>query len=74
MSRSQARKNITAETFLSSVGEVMLNTRNVRQLFDEAPLAYKNIDDVVRTLNEIGLTKIVARLKPLAVIKGESDE
>ncbi len=74
MSRSQARKNITAETFLSSVGEVMLNTRNVRQLFDEAPLAYKNIDDVVSTLNEIGLTKIVARLKPLAVIKGESDE
>lgn len=73
MSRSQARKSITAETFLASVGDVMLNTRNVRQLLDEAPLAYKNIDEVVRTLSEIGLTKIVARLKPLAVIKGEGD-
>lgn len=74
MSRSHARKNITTEAFLSSVGEVMLNTRNVRQLLDEAPLAYKNISEVVSTLNEIGLTNIVARLRPLAVIKGEGDE
>lgn len=74
MSRSYAKKNISAAEFLSSVGDVMVNTRNVRQLLDEAPLAYKNIDDVVETLTGIGLTKIVARLKPLAVIKGEGDE
>jgi len=74
MSRSYARKNITTEAFLSSMGEVMLNTRNLRQLLDEAPFAYKNISEVVATLNEIGLTNIVARLRPLAVIKGEGDE
>lgn len=74
MSRSYARKNISAEAFLSSIGEVMLSTRNVRQLLDEAPSAYKNISEVVATLSEIGLTNIVASLKPLAVIKGESDE
>ena len=74
MSRSAARKNISLETFTASVGDVMLNTRNVKQLLDEAPGAYKNIDDVIDTLTDIGLTKIVARLRPLAVIKGEGDD
>ncbi|GFP26393.1 tRNA-splicing ligase RtcB (3'-phosphate/5'-hydroxy nucleic acid ligase), partial [Candidatus Hakubella thermalkaliphila] len=74
MSCSNARKKITAEAFLSSLGEVMLNTRNIRKLLDEAPMAYKNINEVVGTLNEIGLINLIARLKPLAVIKGEGDD
>lgn len=74
MSRSAARKTINRERFLSSIGEVMLNTRNYQQLFDEAPPAYKDIDEVVETLAQIGLTKEIARLRPLAVIKGEGDD
>ena len=44
-----------------------------RAIVDEAPDAYKDIDAVVDTLAEIGLTRKVARLRPLAVIKGEGE-
>jgi len=74
LSRTAARRSISREEFLSSVGNVMFNTRDYKQLLDEAPLAYKDIDDVVETLAEIGLTRKIARLRPLAVIKGEGDE
>jgi tRNA-splicing ligase RtcB (3'-phosphate/5'-hydroxy nucleic acid ligase) len=74
LSRSAAFKSISREAFAGSVGDVMLNTRDVKKLLDEAPQAYKDIDDVIDTLADIGLTRKVVRLRPLAVIKGEGDE
>jgi tRNA-splicing ligase RtcB len=74
LSRSAARKSITEDEFKGSVGAVLFNSRNYRDIVDEAPLAYKNIDQVVETLAEIGMTRKVVRLRPLAVIKGEGDE
>ena len=45
---------------------------NVQQgLAEEAPLAYKDIDKVVEVVHQAGLAGKVARLFPLAVIKGE---
>ncbi|MHB8986785.1 MAG: RtcB family protein, partial [Eubacteriales bacterium] len=38
---------------------------------DEAPGAYKDIDEVVETLAAVRMTRKVARLRPLAVIKGK---
>jgi len=43
----------------------------LRGIAEEAPLAYKNIDDVVQVVHSAGLSKKVAKLIPLAVIKGE---
>ena len=43
---------------------------SIRGLAEEAPEAYKNVDDVVDIVHNAGLAKKVARLKPLAVIKG----
>jgi tRNA-splicing ligase RtcB len=37
---------------------------------EEAPQAYKDIDEVARVTQEAGISKIVARLVPLAVMKG----
>jgi len=74
LSRTAARKQITQEEFSRSMGEILYNARNYRALVDEAPLAYKDIDEVVETLAEIGITRKVARLSPLGVIKGEGDE
>jgi len=37
---------------------------------EEAPEAYKNIDEVVRVTQEAGISRIVCRLTPLAVMKG----
>jgi tRNA-splicing ligase RtcB len=39
-------------------------------LAEEAPLAYKDVADVMRVADEAGLSRPVARLRPLGVIKG----
>ena len=39
-------------------------------LAEEAPEAYKDIDEVVKVVDDLGISKKVARLKPLAVVKG----
>ncbi|MGR6836057.1 RtcB family protein [Syntrophomonas erecta] len=71
MSRSAALKNISRTEFENDMGSVLYNTRNYRHVLDEAPRAYKDIDEVVDTLSTIKLTRQVARLRPLAVIKGK---
>ncbi len=71
MSRTAASKEITVEEFAREMGTILYNTRNPREVLDEAPQAYKDIDHVVDTLAEIGLTRKVARMRPLAVIKGK---
>jgi tRNA-splicing ligase RtcB len=37
---------------------------------EEAPSAYKDVDEVVAATHGAGLAKKVAKLRPLAVIKG----
>ncbi|HLC77775.1 MAG TPA: RtcB family protein [Candidatus Nanoarchaeia archaeon] len=39
-------------------------------LAEEMPEAYKDIEEVVRVSDELGIGKIVARLKPMGVVKG----
>ncbi|MFY9504349.1 MAG: RtcB family protein, partial [Dethiobacteria bacterium] len=59
------------EELRSSLGEVMLLGRNYRAYLDEAPQAYKDIEAVIDTFTEIGFTRRVAQLLPVAVIKGQ---
>lgn len=39
-------------------------------LTEEAPQSYKRIDDVVRVVDGAGISSLVARMKPLGVVKG----
>lgn len=39
-------------------------------LAEEAPIAYKDVEDVVEVVHQAGIARKVARLKPLVVIKG----
>lgn len=71
LSRTAAEKSISREEFEAKMGGILYNARNFRDLVDEAPQAYKDIDEVVETLAAIGLTRRVARMRPLAVIKGK---
>ena len=72
LSRSQAKKQIDGKALkreLESKGiRVHANTPNI--LSEEAPGAYKDVDEVIRLSNAAGLTKPLARFSPLAVIKG----
>ena len=71
LSRSYAIKNFTPEQV-----EKELTTQNVvikagsrKGIVEEAPEAYKDVNEVVRVSHELGIGKMVARLKPLAVLK-----
>jgi len=74
LSRSAAKKSIDIEELRSRLGEVQVWGGNLNSFLDEAPQAYKNIDQVVDTLAEIDITRKAARIKPLAVIKGEGSD
>ncbi len=47
-----------------------MRAASAKGLAEEAPLAYKEVDAVVRVVAEAGLARRVARLKPLGVVKG----
>lgn len=74
MSRTEARKKISVSDMAKSLGGVKVNASALGRILDEAPAAYKDIDEVTAVLADLGLTLPVVRLKPLAVIKGEGDE
>lgn len=61
---------ITDEQFKRSMRGIKLITGNRRRIKEEAPGAYKDIDEVVRIITECGWAKPVARMVPLAVLKG----
>ncbi len=71
LSRTAARKQISVEALKEKLGRVIVSGRSYKAYLDEAPQAYKDIDQVIETLVEIGLSSKVARLRPLAVLKGE---
>lgn len=70
MSRGEAFRSISKEKFENSMGKVIYNLP-FHRIADEAPDAYKDIDEVVETLVEAGITQKVAKLTPLAVVKGD---
>ncbi|MBU1159661.1 RtcB family protein [Patescibacteria group bacterium] len=49
---------------------ITIKTGSIKGLAEEAPLAYKDIDDVIEVVHNAGIAKKVARLRPIAVIKG----
>lgn len=71
LSRRAARREIEVEALRKSLGEVMVPGRDYRAYLDEAPQAYKDIEAVIDTFTEIGFTRRMARLLPVAVIKGQ---
>ena len=50
---------------------IIIKYRNLRGIAEEAPIAYKDIEEIVEVVHQAGLAKKIARLVPLAVIKGE---
>ena len=49
---------------------IHIQAGSLPDLAEEAPLAYKNVDDVVEVVHQAQIAKKVARLKPYVVIKG----
>jgi tRNA-splicing ligase RtcB (3'-phosphate/5'-hydroxy nucleic acid ligase) len=49
---------------------VIARAQSRRGLAEEQPKAYKNVDEVVDVVDRAGLSKKVARMRPVGVIKG----
>ena len=71
-SRTSARKSIRGEDVkkqLSNKG-IDVEAGSWKGLSEEAPQMYKDIDEVVRVSHEAGIGDLVAKLVPIAVMKG----
>jgi tRNA-splicing ligase RtcB len=72
MSRTQAKKQIDGNELrarLERMG-IVAEAASTKGLVEEAPEAYKDVDAVVGVVAQAGIAKKVARLVPVAVIKG----
>lgn len=72
MSRTQAKKEIKGEKLQQRMKKegIYVHATSMSGLAEEAGFAYKDIDEVVNTLDLCGVTKKVVRLKPLGNLKG----
>ncbi len=72
MSRSKAKKEIRGDRLRNELEKTGIRIRagSLAGLAEEAPAAYKDVDAVVDTVSGADIARKVARLVPVAVIKG----
>ncbi len=72
MSRTQAKKQVRGKELKRDLEEkgIFIETRSFSGLAEEAPFAYKNVDDVVEVVHQAGIAKKIAKMSPLVVVKG----
>lgn len=61
---------ISDEEFRAAMEGITLICEDRQTIKEEAPQAYKDIDAVIEVVAGAGLAKVVARMRPLAVLKG----
>jgi len=73
MSRRQATRTISGQEVVKDLEQkgIIIKCQSLRGIAEEAPMAYKDIDNIVQIVHNAGLSRKVAKLRPLAVIKGE---
>ena len=71
-SRTAAKKSITGNELIALLDArgVTVRVHSKNLLPEEAPQAYKDAQQVVNVVHNAGLAKLVARLKPMIVVKG----
>ncbi len=72
MSRTQAKKSINGREITAQLLKegIIVRAHSENAIADEAPGVYKPSDEVVNVVHEVGISRLVARLSPLGVIKG----
>jgi tRNA-splicing ligase RtcB len=72
MSRSKAKKTVRGDELRRELEQDGIRVRagSMPGLAEEAPSAYKDVDAVVETVVAAGIARKVARLRPVAVVKG----
>ncbi|MBT3691507.1 RtcB family protein [Candidatus Woesearchaeota archaeon] len=72
MSRHEANKRFTTEGTIRDLEKhkIYVKAASTRGITEEAPGAYKDVDEVIEIADTVGIGKKVARLKPMGVVKG----
>ena len=72
MSRHAAKKSVRGEELRKKLEAAGIHIRagSMAGLAEEAPQAYKDVDDVIGTVTGAGIARKVARLVPVVVVKG----
>ena len=72
LSRSAAKKAVQGRSIFAELQALGIWVRSDRKatVAEEVPEAYKDVSDVVRVMDDAGIAPKVAKLVPLAVVKG----
>lgn len=72
MSRTQAKKKLHGRDIIENLLKegIIVCAHSENAVTDEAPDVYKPSDEVVNVVHEAGISRLVARLSPVGVIKG----
>jgi len=72
MSRSRAIHSFKGEDIVKGLEEkgIIVKATSWKGIAEEAPEAYKDVDDVIETTHKAGIARKVAQLKPMGVVKG----
>jgi tRNA-splicing ligase RtcB len=72
MSRTQAKKRLSGREVAAALAKegIMVRAPHENAIADEAPDVYKPSDEVVGVVHNVGISRLVARLFPIGVIKG----
>jgi len=72
MSRTKARGSMRGKSVIREMENrgVIVACASQKTLAEEIPDAYKDVSEVVGVVHDAGIAKRVARLRPVAVVKG----
>ena len=72
MSRVKAKNIYRGEKVKKDLADIGISLKSVswNGVAEEAPGAYKDVDEVINISNSTGIGKVVAKMKPVGVIKG----
>jgi len=72
MGRSEALRELDYEEVIGELREkgIVVMSKSKKTLVEEAPEAYKDVDQVVHIVHEVGISRKVARMVPIGVVKG----
>ena len=72
MSRHEANRRYTGEGTKKELEaqHIFIKAASWKGISEEAPGAYKDVDEVVQVSHDAGIGNLVVRLKPLGVVKG----
>jgi tRNA-splicing ligase RtcB len=72
MSRKKAKEQMSGQELQRQLARqgILVRAQQMKLLAEEAPYAYKDASEVVRVCQRVGMSRVVARLRPVGVVKG----